>query len=121
MSDNSLHRIQVFDRQGVYMRSFGQRGAGEGQLYFPSGLGFTGDGDIVVADSLNHRVQVLRQDGTFVRAFGSRGSGEAMFSHPRSLGVGAGGSIVVADWGNHCVQVMILPTGLDCAHQRVFT
>ena len=38
VSDYNLHRIQVFDREGRYVRGFGERGVGEGQFKEPSGL-----------------------------------------------------------------------------------
>ena len=106
VGDGDLHRIQVFDREGRYVRGFGEQGPGEGQFHGPEGLCFTADGDLVVADSSNYRVQVLREDGTFVRAFGSRGQGEGEFSHhPIRVCGFPDGSIAVLEWFNCRVQI----------------
>ena len=105
ISDEYLHRILVFDRQGRYVRGFGSRGGGWGQFRGPEGLCFTADGDLVVADALNDRVQVLRQDGTFVRAIGTQGSKNGQFDHPRDVCCRPDGSIAVLDSDNKRVQV----------------
>jgi hypothetical protein len=105
VSDNLLHRISVFDRQGRYVRGFGGPGEGQGQFLGLGGLCFTADGDLVVADTLNDRVQVFRQDGTFVRAIGSEGSGEGQFDQPSDVCCMPDGSIAVLDLGNCRLQV----------------
>ena len=50
VSDASLDRILVFDREGGYVRAIGERGSGQGQLCGPLGLCFTADGNLVVVD-----------------------------------------------------------------------
>jgi DNA-binding beta-propeller fold protein YncE len=106
VSDMGLHRIQVFDRQGRYVRGFGERGEGEGQFNGPHGLCFTADGELVVADFFNHRVQVLQKDGTFVRAFGSRGQGDGEFGHNFVIDCGGpDGSIAVLDRRDGRIQI----------------
>jgi hypothetical protein len=97
VSDCQLHRIQVFGREGRYVRGFGEQGGGEGQFYRPRGLCFTADGDLVVADSGNDRVQVVREDGTFVRAFGSKGEGSDHLRYPFDVCALPDGSIAVGD------------------------
>ncbi len=91
------NRVQVFDRQGRYVRGFGRYGDGEGQLQVPSGLCFTADGNLVVADRKTHRVQIFREDGTFVRAFGSKGRGDGEFESLTDVCPGADGSIAILD------------------------
>ena len=48
---------------------FGAPGSADGQLHFPSGMRFTGDGTgLAVADSWNDRVSLFRvEDGSFAR------------------------------------------------------
>jgi hypothetical protein len=105
VSNGELHRISVFDREGRYVRGFGQPGQGQGQFKSPMGLCFTADGDFAVADPGNNRVQVFREDGTFVRAIGSQGSGEGQFRFPHEVCCMPDGSIAVLDRGNRRVQV----------------
>ena len=40
VSDEQLHRISVFDREGALLSTWGEHGAGEGQMDTPSGLAF---------------------------------------------------------------------------------
>jgi hypothetical protein len=99
VSDFDLHRISVFDREGRYVRCFG-----DWQFNCPHGLCFTADGNLVVADRENHRVQIVGEDGTFVRAFGSRGREDGQFGRPFAVSAGPDGSIAVVDDSNR-VQI----------------
>ena len=97
--------VQVFDRQGRYVRGFGKWGVGEGQFDTPSGLCIMADGNLVVTDSGTHRVQIFRKDGTFVRAFGSKGRGDGEFESLYDVCSGADGSIAILDRETCRVQV----------------
>ena len=57
VSDEAMHRISVFDREGAPLSHWGEHGAGEGQLDTPSGLAFDAEDNLYVADTYNHRVQ----------------------------------------------------------------
>jgi hypothetical protein len=105
VSDFRMHRIQVFDTQGRYVRGFGTLGSGEGQFNGPGGICLTADGEVVVLDNLNLRVQVLRGDGTFVRTFGSFGSREGQIQRPPDVCSRPDGSIAVANSGHDRVVV----------------
>lgn len=54
--------VKVFDRDGRFLRSFGRKGRGPGELSFPSGVDAAG-GLVYVADKLNRRVQVFDGEG----------------------------------------------------------
>ena len=58
---------------GVFRRSIGQPGAGEGELSAPGGVAVAANGDLYIADFYNQRVQQLRADGAFVRQWGYTG------------------------------------------------
>jgi hypothetical protein len=64
--------IKVFSGEGRFLRSFGRKGDGPGELNFPSGVAAAGDA-IVVADKLNFRIQIFdgegRTDGGFKLPF----------------------------------------------------
>jgi hypothetical protein len=59
-------RIQIFDMNGVYRRSFGQYGTGEGTLGKPMGVTVDGESRIYVTDALQHIVHVFDNTGTFL-------------------------------------------------------
>jgi hypothetical protein len=54
--------VKVFSRQGRFLRSFGRKGSGPGELNFPSGVAVE-EGGAVVADKLNFRIQYFDRDG----------------------------------------------------------
>ncbi len=72
-------------RDGTWLRDFGSRGSGNGQLMLPEGMAYRihdGRGDLYVADTGNHRVSVFSITGQFVRNIGSAGSGNGQFREP---------------------------------------
>jgi sugar lactone lactonase YvrE len=80
------------------------------------GVAFDGEGNLVVADSLNHRIQVFRySDGTHLRSFGSNGAGAGQFNIPFGIAFDGAGHIIVSDYNNHRVQVLRYSDG---AHVR---
>ena len=74
--DSGDHVVRVFEGSGAMWTAvrvvgggFGGPGSADGQLHWPHGLRFTGDGtELAVADCFNHRVSVFRvEDGSFAR------------------------------------------------------
>jgi hypothetical protein len=60
--------VKVFSRDGRFLRAFGRKGGGPGELSFPSGLAVAA-GKVVVADKFNSRIQVFDRDGRLAGAF----------------------------------------------------
>jgi len=59
-------RVQVFDQEGGFLRSFGQFGLGDGSLVKPLGLAVANNGHIFLADAYQNVVQVFDRQGTFL-------------------------------------------------------
>ena len=55
--------VQVFDREGQLLYTFGQRGTGLGDFQLPAGLYIDGNDAVYVVDSYNRRVQVFQYHG----------------------------------------------------------
>lgn len=91
------HNIAVFDLEGKYITSFGQRGGGDGEFNFPTDLDVDSHGNIVVADSMNARVQVLDSAGKFIRKFGQRGDRPEDFRIIKGIAVSREDNIFVVD------------------------
>lgn len=60
--------VKVFSRDGRFLRSFGRKGAGPGELSLPSGLAVAG-GAVAVADKLNFRIQKFDGSGKLIGGF----------------------------------------------------
>jgi DNA-binding beta-propeller fold protein YncE len=64
------NRIVKFTQEGKFVKAWGTKGKGNGQLHLPHCVQFDDKGLLYVADRENNRVQVFDQDGKFVRKFG---------------------------------------------------
>ena len=64
MKDN---RVKVFDVRGKFLRAFGKKGQGPGELNQPVGLTITPENEILVEDVLNQRLALFTLDGKFLR------------------------------------------------------
>ena len=73
VTDQSNHRIQLFDKFGAFLSEFGGKGSKQGQFLGPQGIAIDQSGMIFVADSDNHRIQVFNANGTYYTKFGSKG------------------------------------------------
>ena len=100
VSDRNSHLIYVFDAERNHIRTFGQHGAGAGQLSNPSGLATTADGLLLVTSYSNNCVDIFRENGTFFRRIG-----QGQLSYPIDVAVHANGQVYVADGSNHRVTV----------------
>ena len=103
VSDEYLHRITVFDRDGNYVSHWGVHGSGDGELDRPAGLVIRDD-VLYVVDSRNHRVQKFTLDGRYIAQFGGFGSGPGEFNTPWGICLDHEGNIFVADWRNDRIQ-----------------
>jgi hypothetical protein len=105
VSDSHNHRIQVFAKDGQFLRKFGSHGSEEGQLNLPWGIAVDADRNIYVADWGNDRVQKFSPDGQHLVTFGCTGSADGEIVRPTSVAVDDEGDVYVTDWGNNRVNV----------------
>jgi len=73
VSDTLNDRVEVFDADGVFVRTFGKNGDGPGDFARPKGIAVDGDGHVWVADAMLNRVQVFNQQGGLLLALGGFG------------------------------------------------
>jgi DNA-binding beta-propeller fold protein YncE len=62
-------RVVKLDKNGVWLKTWGERGAGQGQLNIPHTIATDARGNVYVGDRTNRRIQVFDGDGAFVRQF----------------------------------------------------
>lgn len=59
-------RISKFDRNGKFIKEWGKRGSGPGEMDQPHALAWDSKGRLFVADRSNNRIQIFDQNGTLL-------------------------------------------------------
>lgn len=62
-------RIVKYSKDGKFIKSFGRRGMGPGELNGPHSLAMDSRGRLFVADRSNFRISIFDQDGNFLTAW----------------------------------------------------
>ncbi len=97
-------RIQVFDRDGRFVRQWGGHGYEPGEFLRVRALAIDSNDEIYAADSCNHRIQVFNVEGKLLRMWGSRGVEPGQMGYPYDLSLAKDGSLYVVEYGNNRVQ-----------------
>src|SRR3989304_5987344 len=120
----NVHSVNVSFRRQIGFA----RGAGNGQLYEPTGVAVAPDKRLYVVDSVNNRIQIFSRDGEFIKSLGTKGKGNgriAVFTmdglfldnigskgrspgqlyNPTGVALSIDGKIWVTDTGNNRVFV----------------
>jgi len=97
--DGGNFRVQVFNQEGDFIKSFGDIGRRGGQFSRPKGIGVDKNGNIYVADTAFGNFQIFNPEGQLLLAVGSRNSipGPARFMLPAGLTVDEDGRIYMVD------------------------
>ena len=99
--DSGNGRVQVFDSNLNFVRSFGD---GPDQLEDPRDIDLDSWGNIYAADYATDQVLVFTEDGQYLRHFGQLGEGEGELSGPKGLYV-SGDYVYVTEYWNNRVSV----------------
>jgi NHL repeat len=86
--DNS--RIMKFAKDGRFIKAFGTRGTGDGQLRSPHAIAIDSQDRVFVGDRMNSRVVIFDREGTFVAAW-------KQFGRPSGIYVDKNDMLYVAD------------------------
>ena len=105
ITDFNNHRVQIFNKNGNYLRSFGKEGEKAGEFKYPRGIAFHNNGKIFVADSGNHRIQIFNGEGQSVGSFSGKEIRDSELNSPRGLWIDSDGNIIVADTGNKMIKI----------------
>jgi tripartite motif-containing protein 71 len=105
-------RIDVFDRGGRLLRSFGASGRAAGQYDEPLGVGADASGVRAVADAVNGRLELLNPDGSLASVWGSPAPGPTILPRPVAVAFDAAGNAYVLDGRRSRIVVFSRATGL---------
>jgi sugar lactone lactonase YvrE len=87
---NSNARVVKYDRNGKFIKEWGTRGTGPGQLDAPHALAMDSRGRLFVADRGNNRIQIFDQEGKLLDQW-------YQFSRPSGVYIDKNDVIYVAD------------------------
>ncbi len=87
VSDTWNDRIEIFDADGNFIRTFGKAGDGPGYFARPKGIAIDSDGHVWVADAMQDRVQVYTPEGRLLIWMGGHGQLPGMFQSINALAI----------------------------------
>ena len=96
-------RIQVFDINGTYKRTYGYYG---GQTLNLTGALATLEGTFIMSCNANHQVVEIDENASVLRTLATKGSEDGRVSTPYFLSMDSQNRIYVADRLNHRIQVL---------------
>jgi DNA-binding beta-propeller fold protein YncE len=88
-------RISKFSKDGKFIKSWGKRGSGLGELKSPHTIALDSRGRLFVGDRDNNRIQIFDQDGKYLTTW-------LQFGRPSGIFISKDDTIYVADsesWG----------------------
>ncbi len=97
--DKGNFRVQAFDSEGRYLRSFGTVGRLPGQFFSPKGIATDSDGNIYVVDTAFGNVQIFNPQGELLMVIGQRGQSSAPGNYmlPAGIDVDEQGRVHITD------------------------
>lgn len=112
VADSCNHRVQVFSREGKFLRQHGNAGTGVGQMSYPYDVRIDRAGNEFVCEFGNSRVQIFDRDGKPLEILGGIGGEPGKMNNPWAICIDSKGNLYVADSGNHRVQKFVRKTAL---------
>jgi DNA-binding beta-propeller fold protein YncE len=107
VADSCNHRIQVFDADGKFLRTYGHAGSGVGELSYPYDICVDAEGRQYVCEFGNSRIQVFDANDRPIEIIGGPGGAPGEFANPWAIALDSRGNLYVADAMNHRVQKLI--------------
>lgn len=105
VADTLNARVQVFDADGGYLATIGERGTAWGMFDTPKGVALDGFGNVYVVDSGWSNVQIFNARRQVLLFFGGRGPLPGLLKNPTAIAIDRENRIYVADHLNHRVEV----------------
>jgi sugar lactone lactonase YvrE len=87
---NTNARIVKFDKTGKFIKTWGTKGSGPGEMDIPHTIAIDSRGRLFLGDRGNNRIQIFDQDGNFLDQW-------AQFSRPSGIYIDKNDVIYVAD------------------------
>lgn len=106
VGDTLNFRVQFFDRNGTFVREFGENGDAPGAMPRLKGMAVDADSRIWVSDAQTDFISLYTEDGKLLMSLGGSGDGAGRFQHPAGIAVSPSGIVAIADSLNRRVQLL---------------
>lgn len=112
--DSANFRIQVFEQDGTFLRTFGGIGSRSGQFSRPKGIALDPEGRVYVADAAFGNFQIFTPEGELLLFIGDRSEtgGPGLYMLPAGIDVDEDGRVYFVDQFFRKVDVF-RPAGLE--------
>ena len=107
VADSCNHRIQVFDRDGKFLRCHGRAGSHPGEFSYPYDIRVDASGNQYICEFGNSRITILDARDQVIEVVGGAGAAPGRFANPWSIALDSKGNLYIADSQNHRVQKLI--------------
>jgi len=97
--------VQVFDRNGNFLRGWGEHAVGMHNFSLPGGIAGDSQGRIFVADTLRQEIKVFDREGKFLQRFGGFGNRPGDVAYPVDIAIDPSDRIYVVEKVGRRVQV----------------
>ena len=105
ITDGGNFRIQVFDLEGKFLRTFGKVGARLGEFARPKGVAVDSEDHVYVVDAAFDNFQIFDQQDRLLLFVGKKGPEPGDFWLPAGMYIDEQDRIYVADQYNYRIQV----------------
>lgn len=105
VADIGDKQVEIWSRDGDFLRLIAQEGSGPGQLRLPTNLEIGPNGDIFVTDTATSIVNVYDAQGNYTRSVGAPGDRPGFFARPKGIVIDPSGITYVADSQWEMIQV----------------
>jgi len=97
VTDTLNDRVEAFDADGNFIRSWGKNGDGPGNFARPKGIAVDVDGHVWVADAMLNRMQIFTPEGQLLLAFGNFGNMPGQFQSLTGLAIDKSNRVFAAE------------------------
>jgi DNA-binding beta-propeller fold protein YncE len=118
VSDTWNNRIQVFDADGNFIRTFGKGGDGPGYFARPKGIAIDSDGHVWVADAVQDRVQVFTPEGRLLIWMGGHGLYPGQFQSLAGITIDKNNRVITTEQLPGRVQIFRYTTNAEAIAER---
>ncbi len=107
VTDAQVVSVQVFDRHGGLLKSWGKHDMGIQNFSLPQAVALDGKGHVIVIDMLRHEIKFFDGEGNFLDRFGGLGSRLGQVAFPTGVATDGSDRLFVVEKTNGRVQAFV--------------